>query len=245
MKYGGIAFVAIVAIALIMVFLFAVVGDGPSGPSTKNKDTLIKGDPNSDADSNYVLPVDRIPTTQAARQTSSPLGLLPSRWKSDKDANDGSRDAVAVPLQDRKAIAKAAYGFVKQWETFTPARPGATGKYATGEYRDRIMPYVFPGYITDIVKRNDNIQSARICPDEGCSVGSKWEKGQYTKGTSQVRFFDSNEAFITIHGVVDYSDPVGHTLDGTRWLRTYGLLLRRYGNKWLVYRSAASTSTQF
>jgi hypothetical protein len=133
--------------------------------------------------------------------------------------------------------------FLTRWETFSPPLYRQDFDSKPRQYIDSLRPWVNPQSLADVSRRVDNTQIGEVCPWEGCHVASQWMNESSVKGGSNVRFYNGREAYVTVYGAVTYHDVVGNTqYDNTNWNRSYGILLKRSGERWLVTRVAAASN---
>jgi hypothetical protein len=190
-----------------------------------------------------------IPKTQSARMNAPADTLIPSDWASDPQPTEAvggpQADAVAVPAGQRDKMMETVFKFLEAWETFGASTHTVSPTTGINEYANNLAPYSDASDLADLVNRVDNNQPTYICDD--CAVGSKFlSTYKQLWLTSRVRAFNSGEnAYVTVYGDVQYQSEVpDEPLAGTKWMRSYGLLLTDLNGTWLVTRCAASTVSE-
>ena len=187
-------------------------------------------DPEHAADDfQIVVPEDRIPTTMDERMTTAPLSLLPNHAGFPE-----ARGEVTLPARDREEIGRDLEKALSTWETYLPS-DGHRDRY-----RKRIEPLVAADSLEALVERRDSNDAPGVCPQTYCLIGSQW----YRKGAISWFVIDSSvdQVYIVAYGAVLYrGDPDADSRAGGSSDRSYGVIMRRGDNKWLLERVAAES----
>lgn len=136
---------------------------------------------------------------------------------------------------ERRRLQSLAISFLSRWESFGPS----TGKQ---EYQAELAPYAIFDALPSLVDREDNLQNSNIAP--GSRVGSKFLMDGYSpKSHFDIRRYDGQTAYITTLGEIETTGP-SLVFNGTRFLRSYALIVERTDSGWKIQRAAAQTRTQ-
>jgi hypothetical protein len=227
-------------LALSIIALWVTTHD-TGGSRTKNTELVQDrgasgGNPAGSDAVQFKVPSERVPRTVQDAEQSGAIALTPNRWESDPQATAGT---PAVPVTTRDEVIKTADEFLRLWESFAPGND-ATGPERS-DYRLKLIEFVAPGSLGDIAKRIDSHAPAGICPDQGCATGSQF-LGDVVNPTdaAEVRAVDGDSVYLVTSGAVRYDG--NSPLSGLSYYRSYGLVMRREGDRWYVTRAAADTS---
>lgn len=250
MLYGLVGLLAVVAVAIGLYFIALKPAVEKQVQRQDPQHRLVEGERFAEDRSiyersggaNFLVPDNRIPSSQKERYDAAAITLLSDRWQEDPNPEIGpGADAAPIPANERKALTDSAQQFIKLWETFEPPAVRSEFDVKPAAYISKLSPWVAPENLDDVVQREDNSQPDHICPWNGCLTSSTWEQGDASAG-SNVRYYDGEQAYLTTFAGVRYNSVSGtDQLDGSLWLRSYGLLMRRSGDRWLVTRAAASS----
>jgi len=167
--------------------------------------------------------------------------LRSTRPSDEPDLEGRPEDGPARPagLQigraDRNKLLDLANSFLVEWENFSPATTPA-------EYKAALAADVIPSSLDQIASRQDNIQIEAIKP--GGQVGSRLLTDGFTPNNRMaVRRFDGRSAYLTSLGEI-MTDGPSLIMKGTRYLRSYSLLVEKTTEGWKVRRAIAQTLGQ-
>jgi len=185
-----------------------------------------------------VLPPDRVPHNFSELQSAPAISLLPEHLP--VVLSDAS-----VPAPARKQISSSVDAFLQTWETFNSSiGAGAKNlrKHGVGspdQYQVKLSRLVVPSSLDDIIARVDSSDPAGVCLN--CGTGSSWVPTSLGPSL-EIHDYNGYQAYVTVDGIVQYTgDPQSNSLAGTDYYRSYGLLLQKSGQKWLVERAGAET----
>ena len=174
----------------------------------------------------YLVPESRVPETFDERMEAAALSLLPSRVPELENTSP-----PAIPPAEERAITRASVRFLKSWESFAAADPDS--------YTNNLTPLTASDYRSEILDRVDSTEPAEVCPGNDCLLGSTM-----IDDAPPVQIIDWNgsEAFVVGSGFVAYSLNRLSRYSGQFWSRSYGLLLQKEDQRWVVSRAAAENT---
>lgn len=234
--------VSLLGLYLLVVFL-SKDDSGSLGGASKTKESNLEVNKTIGSDgqpvTTIVMPSDRIPESAEDRESAPPLALLPSHMPSSSLEED-----TEVPISSRDDIRQITLDFLKNYETFDPDRSWYAEAHKTPDpYTRYLDPYVYPGQLDVIVRREESDDLDGVCPqtEADCVNSSFWTGGN----NPVIRDYDSDNAYVTVSGAVRYGSTYpGDPLKGKTSFREYGILLKKDDSKWKVFRVVAETGEE-
>lgn len=229
-KYILYIFLIIIAVAVLLI-VFLKWSDGKSLPFIGNvgqgKSETLKKDGDT-----FKVSSENTPSNNKERLLAPALAIIPTRLQGlPSESSD-------VPYKERKQIAKLVNRFLSAWETYDPVELSVEkSKGRPSSYSDSLKKYLSPDSSSSIISREDSIDPDLICPGDSCIGGSKWRGGKYSADTIKIKDYDGSTAFITAYGLVEYTDLLKDLYN-----RSYGILVKKNSDNWLIVRAAAETN---
>jgi len=184
-------------------------------------------------DGKLIVPADRIPQNFDERVDAPAISLLPGHSATEVEA-------APVSTGQQNSLEESVTGFLKSWETFSPRATGAAiAANKPDPYQSSLQPYVDSDSLSDVINRVDSIDPTGVCPV--CTLGSQWVESDIGSSLT-VNDYDGTQAYVTVNGLVEYTgDQQFNSLAGSTYFRSYGLILRRQGDSWLITRAVGES----
>lgn len=220
----GMAFVLLIVLMAFSLFKSEQSIEGPPLQVQRVED------PEHAADAfKIVVPEERIPRDMDERLQSAPIALLPNHA-----GHPEARGEIKLPAAERAQLGQDLEQALSTWETFLPS-DGYQDRYLK-----RLQPLVVPEALPAIVQRRDSNDAPDVCPEESCRIGQRW----FRPGAISWFVIDKNQSrvYVVAYGAVIYrGDPASDSRALNSSSRSYGVIMRRSGEGWLLERVAAES----
>lgn len=147
------------------------------------------------------------------------------------ETEDLDPDKEQIARTQRRALARVAAKFLRNWETFYVGE-------SDGQYERRLASTSDPGQLEALRDRVDNLQNQSI-GRRGIS-GSRLADPRQPAETLKVLRYDGNTAYVSSFAEIEYTGP-SLSFSGRKVRRSYGLVMTRFRDGWKVTRAAAQT----
>lgn len=229
MVRGALLTGVVILVAVVVALLSQRFAPDPVDTTLVVNDPAALGPARTEGGGEFdlLVPPERIPRGLDEELSAPALTLIPER-------QTRPIPAVAATQGQLEELTRVVRRFLIGWETFAADDDDAT-------YQSRFAAVIDPSQAGPITARRDNHQDTSVgrcgvaCAGSA-PVLSAIDPGYYMT----VRRIDDRGAYVSTQMVVHHSG--GRSLvNGHSYRRSYAMILRRSGGRWVVARVAAET----